>query len=337
MSPQIAAEERLRRLAPLVAALAGLAMGLAPTIPATPSEAQVAAAVLVAVAAGLVAHAIAAARGAAGVIGGAAAGVWVAAVATAGGGAGEVWAATTAGGGAGEVWAAATLATAAGAGAVLARAAMPVRTPEMRAGDPPIAAAPAAVTLVVMEPRAWAVASAIAALVALRDRGRRRLLAVPAMMAATGAGVITLLGALGRAPAWAPGPARMGAEAWLEGAVDVMGPLAMVLAAVGVMSAAGERRARWLTVAIGAAMAAMVPLGGVTASGVTTVRADVGQLAQLTNPAHLAPIIPPTALVGAGLALGVSVAAAAARVGRPRHQMVAAAAITALMIAPFAL
>lgn len=293
MSP-MAADERLRRLAPLVAAAVGAALAIGPRLP-QPEPAQIIAAALVGVAAALVAHAIAAARGAAGSVGGAAAGCWVAAAAC------EMTRAAA------HVPTAAALAAAAMVAAVMGRAA----ARERALATPFVVVAPAACALAVLEPRAWALVAAAAVVIALRETApERRYVAIAPALAALTAGVVTLLGAIGRAPGWAPASATVTPAAWLELAVDGMGPIAIVLAVTGAVSLAAERRARWLAAAMVGGLAGFAPLAAE----------------------------PPTAaLVGVALALGTTIAAAAVRVGRPRHQIVAAAAIGALMVTPFAL
>lgn len=294
MSP-MAADERLRRLAPLVAAAVGAAFAIASRL-AGPTVTHMIAAALVGLAAALVAHAIAAARGGvAGSVGGAAAGCWVAAAAC------EMTRAAA------HVPTAAALAAAAMVAAVMGRAAARERAIE----TPFVVVAPAACALAVLEPRAWALVGAAAVLIALREHApKRRYVAIAPALAALAAGIVTLLTAVGRAPSWAPAGAMVTPAAWLELAVDGMGPIAIVLAATGAVSLASDRRARWLAAATAGGLAALAPLAAE----------------------------PPTAaLVAIALALGTMIAAAAARVGRPRHQIVAAAAIAALMVTPFAL
>ncbi len=291
MSPQLTAEERLRRLAPLAVAAAAFALALTPGA-AVPSRRQLAAGGLIALAGALVAHAVAG-RGASGAIGGAVAGLWLAAAAI-----------TT--GAATDLPAAAGLAAAATVAAFLARA---DAGPERAATPPPLATAPAAVALMILAPAAWALGAAAAALVAVRDRGRRRWLAVaPALAAAAGA-MLTSLAALGRAPSWAPTRSRLAVDPWLSAVIDHLGPVAIVAAAIGIGIVAADRRSRWLAAAVAGALASLAPLTTAT---------------------------PTAALVGVSVALGITVAAAGARVGRPRYQLLAAATLAALLVVPVA-
>jgi hypothetical protein len=297
MSP-LAAEERARRLAPLATGAAALAVALVPRALAGTSSAatrgELTAAALVAVAAGLLAHAVAAARGAAGVVAGTVAGLWLAAAAAA------------SAGDAGATTSATALALAAGLVAVLARAAV---DRAMLPATPTLATTPAAVALAVVEPRAWALVAVIAALVAVRERGRRRWLAAAPALAAMGAGIVSLLAALGDAPSWASSvaaPAR--AEVWLRDGVDGLGPVALVLAAVGLAAAAGERRGRWALAGMAGALATLVPLAARPAPG--------------------------AGMVGVATAIGVAMAVVGSRAGRLRQQVLVATAVAVVLVAP---
>ncbi|MCL4228903.1 MAG: hypothetical protein KJZ91_30920 [Myxococcales bacterium] len=243
MSPHLAAEERLRRLAPLATAAAVAALILVRR-PA-PTDAGIASAALVALAAALVAHAVGCARGPAGAIAGAVAGLWLAAAASA-------FALPSP---------AAAAATAAAAAVAVALARSDGRRERPEA--PSFLTATAAVAAVALEPRAWALAAVAAAMVAWRERGRARWLAAAPAVAALGGGALTLAAAVGHAPAWLPAWRPATAATWLADVVDGLGPVALVAGAAGVVLAAADRRARWTAAGVGAALAAALPLAAI--------------------------------------------------------------------------
>lgn len=289
VSPHMAVDERLRRLAPI--ATGGAAFGLAVLRmrggvfgDGALGERELVAAALIACAAALVAHAMATVRGSMGVIAGVAGGLWLAATAAA----------------AAAVSATAAV-TAIAAGVlvvVLARA-------DKLESAPPLIAAPVAAALVIFDPRAWALAAAVAALIVWRDNGRRRWLAAAPAIAATVGGVLTLLAALGRSPTWAPHVSRVAPTPWLNDTVDVLGPVAIIVGGLGAIIAIEDRRARWTSAGIVGALVAALPL---TAT------------------------VPSTALVGLATALGMSVTAISVRVGRMRQQALVGAAIAAVLV-----
>ena len=289
MSPHIAVDERLRRLAPIATGAAGFGLAVLRLHAGGVSERELVVGAAIGLAAALVAHAIATVRGMTGVIAGAVAGVWLAAAA----------AAATAGAGAGvDMTAALGLALAALVAMLVARA-------DKVETAPPILTAPVAVALVVMEPRAWALAAVAAWMIAWRDTSRRRwLTAAPAIAAIIG-GVITLLAGIGHAPSWAPELARIDARVWIEGAVDGLGPVAIVVSAIGAVIALADRRSRWTAAVIVGALAAGLPL---------------------------TPSAPGTALVGVALALGVTLASISTRVGRTRDQALVGVALAAVLV-----
>ncbi len=306
MSPHIAVDERLRRLAPIVTGAAGFGVAVLRMRGGGMTERELVVAAALGLGGALVAHAIATVRGTTGVIAGAVAGVWLAATAAA-----AAHASAHAGADAGAHADAGAFAAAgvdvngAVALALAALVAMLVARADKVDTAPPILTVPVAVALVVMEPRAWALAAVAAGVIAWRDAGRRRWLAAAPGVAAIAGGVLTLLATMGRAPAWAPELVRIDARVWLEGAVDGLGPVAIVVGAIGAVLAVSDRRARWTAAVIVGALAAGFPLTTST---------------------------PGAALVGVALALGVTLASVGARVGRIRDQALVGVALAAVLV-----
>ncbi len=175
---------------------------------------------------------------------------------------------------------------------------------------PPYVAAPLAVIAVVMDPRAWALAAAGAALIVWREHGQKRLIAIAPAIAAVAGAVLTLLAATGQAPGWMPALVRVDEMRALADAVDRLGPVALVAAGVGVAVAATERRLRWTATGVIAALMAAVPMTGAPAG---------------------------PAMVGVSVAMGVAVAGMGARIGRVRDQVIVAAVVVTVLVAPLAI
>ncbi|HUQ04283.1 MAG TPA: hypothetical protein VM261_17410, partial [Kofleriaceae bacterium] len=232
------------------------------------------------------------ARGSVGVIAGMVGGLWLAATASA---------AVSVSGSASVVVVAAI---AAGLAAILC---LLVARADKLDAPPAVFTAPVAVALVIFEPRAWVLAGVAAAVVAWRDEGRRRYLAAAPAIAAIVGAVLVLSK---RAPTWARHTAESSANLWLETNVDALGPVAIVVASLGVAFGLSDRRMRWTAAAIVGALAAAAPL---TATS------------------------PSIALVGVAMALGIALATITARVGRMRNQALVGAALAAILVTQFIL
>jgi hypothetical protein len=334
----MAVDERLRRLAPIVTGGAGFGIAALKMRGGGVSEREVVACALIAVAAALVAYAVATVRGSAGVIAGAVAGLWLAATAAGTGTdnrqqatgnrqqatGGEENGKRETGNGKRETKenrqpatgnrqpametaaASGTDELALSAAAIVAALCLLLARADKDDRAPRMFVAPIATALIIFEPRAWALAGVVAALVAWRERGRRRWLAAAPAIAGIIGGVLTLMAAIGRAPTWAPHASHVGPTLWIENAVDVLGPVAIIVGAIGVAIAINDRRARWTSMAITGALLAALPLTTAT---------------------------PSTALVGLAMALGMALTAVAVRVGRTRNQAFVGAALAAVLVA----
>lgn len=239
--------ERAHRLVPIAVAAFALAIAVAPALiaGAAPGPRAWLAPGVLALAAGLTSHVIAAARpGWSGVLGGAVAGVWLAAAPPA------RTAAALAG--------ADALALAATAGLLTAGERL-ARVGAARPTDRGLVAAALAIVAVVADLRAWPLAVIAAALLARRAERRARWLALgPALVGLT-IGVIVVVATLGHGPAWAAPPAQADAATWLADAVDRLGPIAIIAGALGLGALIRERRDRWLAAMTGAALATLLP------------------------------------------------------------------------------
>jgi hypothetical protein len=278
----MAVDERLRRLAPIVTGGAGFGLAVLRMRGGGASERELVVAGLIGGAAALVAYAIATVRGSVGVIAGVVGGLWLAATAAAAGGVMPAVAA-----------------------ALAALVCLCVARADKLEAPPAMFTAPVAVALVIFEPRAWALAGVAAAAVAWRNDGRRRFIAAAPAIAALVGGVLV---ATKHAPTWARHVSATNPNLWLEATVDALGPVAIVVASLGVALGLSDRRMRWTAAAIAGALAAALPL------------------------TYESPSI---ALVGVAMALGVALASIAARVGRMRNQALVGAALAAILVTQF--
>jgi len=159
----------------------------------------------------------------------------------------------------------------------------------------------AAVVAALLDPRAWPLFAVGAALIVYRARRgapwARGALAVAAITAVV-AIVPTLFAGGPRAPAWPH------AAIDLAVVVDDLGPLALALALAGAFTALATRGDRWLAGALGAALAAGVPVAAPLAPGL---------------------------VIAVAVAAGLAVASFLGRAPAVRHQVVAAASVLALL------
>lgn len=164
------------------------------------------------------------------------------------------------------------------------------------------AAGVAAVSAVLVDNRVWPAVLVTAALMLYRARRGARWGSGAAIAAALAALAWIGAAALAGGPL-ASAPATTGGE--LGRFVDELGPLAIALAGAGAITALGARGDRWTLVLLTAIALAALPLGWPPAPGALVVIA-----------------------AGAGLA----VAELVGRAPQPRHQIVAAASVLAVVI-----
>ncbi|MEZ4404050.1 MAG: hypothetical protein R3B06_28775 [Kofleriaceae bacterium] len=163
------------------------------------------------------------------------------------------------------------------------------------------AAGVAGATAVLVEPRAWPAVAVGAALILYRvRRGARWGAGAAAAAGLAGVGWL-VVAAIGGGPRWA---AWRGGAPDLAAIVDGLGPLTLAIAVTGAASLAVGRGERWLAGALAALAVAGVPFAAPLAPGL---------------------------VVAVAVTAGVAVAELLARAPAPRHQLVVAGSVLALL------